>query len=328
MTIHSLIENYGNATFMGLDMTMLERDEAYLIITNSRSRETHLYSKYKDCVNCPFLNEYGYLGSNRTVKISTGYEKFYKVTTEMMDMLPWNSSEGVFCEVDRKFGEFGVYKLAITDKDCSVEVLKEPVNIYLPILTVFIIFSVLFILLQLCKYFTRKVRNRKNGTSSSENSTATKKERVKSLDTFRGITIALMIFVNYGGGDYKFIEHAVWNGLHIADLVFPWFLWIMGVCIPMSIRSTIKSNTPTSKALLRITRRSIILFLIGLFLGAGTHLQTMRIFGVLQRFSISYFVVASTCFVSMKYLENSSDDTKASNNKRMFADILRIKVPW
>lgn len=142
------------------------------------------------------------------------------------------------------------------------------------------------------------------------------------------ITIALMIFVNYGGGDYKFIEHAIWNGLHVADLVFPWFLWIMGVCIPMSIKSTIKSNTPTSKALLRITRRSIILFLIGLFLGAGTYLQTMRIFGVLQRFSISYFVVASTCFVSMKYLENSSDDTKARNNKRMFADILRIKFPW
>lgn len=63
-----------------------------------------------------------------------------------------------------------------------------------------------------------------------------------------------MIFVNYGGGGYRFIEHAVWNGLHIADLVFPWFLWIMGVCIPISIRSAIKSGTSTINVLLRITR--------------------------------------------------------------------------
>jgi len=45
-----------------------------------------------------------------------------------------------------------------------------------------------------------------------------------------------MIFVNDGGGMYWFFEHATWNGLCVADLVFPWFLWIMGVCIPMSVR--------------------------------------------------------------------------------------------
>ncbi|GJQ67696.1 hypothetical protein Trydic_g16520, partial [Trypoxylus dichotomus] len=311
MTIRSFFEDYGDTTFLGLDMTLLKRDEAYLIITNSRSSETYLYSQYKDCINCPFLNEYGHLKSNTTLKISTGYEKLYKITTEMKDALPWNTSESVFCDVHTKFGEFGVYELAVTDKNCTVEVLKEPVNIYLPILTVFLIFSVLFISLKLCKYLIRKVNN-KDGTSNSAKEVLPKKERVKSLDTFRGITIALMIFVNYGGGDYKFIEHAIWNGLHLADLVFPWFLWIMGVCIPMSIRSTIKSNTPTNKALLRITRRSIILFLIGLFLGAGTNLKTMRIFGVLQRFGISYLVVASVCFLSMKYLENSEEDTKES----------------
>lgn len=62
------------------------------------------------------------------------------------------------------------------------------------------------------------------------------KKRLKSLDIFRGIAIVLMIFVNSGGGHYWWIDHAVWNGLHFADLVFPWFLFIMGVCIPLSIR--------------------------------------------------------------------------------------------
>jgi predicted acyltransferase len=42
------------------------------------------------------------------------------------------------------------------------------------------------------------------------------------LDTFRGITIALMIFVNDGAGGYWFMEHATWNGLQVADLAFPW----------------------------------------------------------------------------------------------------------
>lgn len=46
--------------------------------------------------------------------------------------------------------------------------------------------------------------------------------RVKSIDVFRGLCIILMIFVNYGGGQYWFFKHSVWNGITIADLVFPW----------------------------------------------------------------------------------------------------------
>ena len=59
--------------------------------------------------------------------------------------------------------------------------------------------------------------------SSSE---APKKFRLNSLDTFRGITIALMIFVNDGAGGYWFFEHATWNGLQLADVVFPWYAHI------------------------------------------------------------------------------------------------------
>lgn len=46
--------------------------------------------------------------------------------------------------------------------------------------------------------------------------------RVKSIDVFRGFCIILMIFINYGGGQYWFFQHSVWNGLTVADLVFPW----------------------------------------------------------------------------------------------------------
>lgn len=56
------------------------------------------------------------------------------------------------------------------------------------------------------------------------------------------ISIVVMILANYGAGHYNFLEHATWNGLNVADLVFPWFMWIMGVCIPISIKSALKRN--------------------------------------------------------------------------------------
>lgn len=76
-----------------------------------------------------------------------------------------------------------------------------------------------------------------------------KPRRLRSLDTFRGIAIVLMIFVNSGGGHYWWMEHATWNGLHVADTVFPCFLWIMGVCVPMSVRAQLTRGR---------TRRAIV----------------------------------------------------------------------
>lgn len=61
-----------------------------------------------------------------------------------------------------------------------------------------------------------------------------------------------MIFVNNGGGHYWWTEHAPWNGLHLADIVFPSFLWIMGVCIPISIKSQISRDVTKYRIVLRI----------------------------------------------------------------------------
>ena len=60
---------------------------------------------------------------------------------------------------------------------------------------------------------------------------APQKKRINSLDAFRGLALTLMIFVNYGGGGYYFFNHSTWNGLTVADLLFPWFVWIMGVTV-------------------------------------------------------------------------------------------------
>ena len=67
-----------------------------------------------------------------------------------------------------------------------------------------------------------------------------------------------MIFVNDGAGGYWWMEHATWNGLVAGDLVFPAFLWIMGVCIPLSVKSAFAKGVPRWKIVMHIVRVSKI----------------------------------------------------------------------
>ncbi|XP_052783021.1 heparan-alpha-glucosaminide N-acetyltransferase-like [Mya arenaria] len=124
------------------------------------------------------------------------------------------------------------------------------------------------------------------------------KERLKSLDTFRGISIVLMIFVNYRGGYYWFFKHSKWNGLTVADLVFPWFVWIMGTAMAFSFQAQLRRSTPKKKMFLKIFKRSVILFALGLLINSSDGLSpgkisTFRIPGVLQRFAGTYLIVAT-----------------------------------
>lgn len=131
-----------------------------------------------------------------------------------------------------------------------------------------------------------------NGDKSVETK---KKKRLHSLDTLRGIAIILMVFVNYGGGGYYFFEHAQWNGLTLADLVFPWFIFIMGTAMNFSFRGLLRRKVSRCKILLKVLRRAIILFALGIWLNTAwgpVELNSIRIPGVLQRFSLTYFFVA------------------------------------
>ncbi|KAJ2950787.1 hypothetical protein O0L34_g9052 [Tuta absoluta] len=120
-------------------------------------------------------------------------------------------------------------------------------------------------------------------------------QRLRALDTFRGIAIVMMIFVNDGAGGYWWLEHATWNGLCAGDLVFPAFLWIMGVCIPLSVKSAFAKGVPRWKICAHILRRTVIMFLLGMSLNTvygSNMLHELRIFGVLQRLAISYCIAA------------------------------------
>jgi predicted acyltransferase len=126
--------------------------------------------------------------------------------------------------------------------------------------------------------------------------------RLTSLDVFRGITIAAMILVNMAGvadDVYPPLAHADWHGCTPTDLVFPFFLFIVGVAMSFSLSKYTADNKPTSTVYLRIFRRAAILFTLGLLLngfwnkGIWTFdLSSIRIMGVLQRISLTYLLAS------------------------------------
>ena len=120
--------------------------------------------------------------------------------------------------------------------------------------------------------------------------------RLVSLDLFRGATIAFMIVVNSQTNEEAFwpLRHASWNGWTPTDLVFPFFLFIVGVSLVLSFQSRLAHGCSKSTLMLRVVRRSAILFAIGLALnGLGSlSLEHWRIPGVLQRIAIAYCAAA------------------------------------
>jgi predicted acyltransferase len=129
--------------------------------------------------------------------------------------------------------------------------------------------------------------------------------RLTSLDVFRGITMALMILVNMAslGDTYPWLDHAPWHGLTIADLVFPFFLYIIGVAMAFSLAKYKSGKAPITKQVYwQIIRRSAILFGLGLILNnllwnynltepkLFPDLDHLRIMGVLQRIGIAFLV--------------------------------------
>ncbi|MEO8400142.1 MAG: DUF5009 domain-containing protein [Ignavibacteriaceae bacterium] len=121
-----------------------------------------------------------------------------------------------------------------------------------------------------------------------------KSERLLSLDVFRGITIAGMILVNNPGtwsSIYPALDHAEWNGVTPTDLIFPFFLFIVGVAISFSLSKRKERGDDQKKLILNIFRRAVILFVLGLLMYGFPYydLATQRIPGVLQRIAVCYF---------------------------------------
>ncbi len=117
--------------------------------------------------------------------------------------------------------------------------------------------------------------------------------RLLSLDAFRGLTIAAMILVNNPGdwgNIYPPLEHAAWNGWTPTDLIFPFFIFIMGAAIPYALGRRMEQGVLRRQLVTKIVVRAIVLFALGLVLNTfpGFDLSGIRIMGVLQRIALVY----------------------------------------
>jgi predicted acyltransferase len=139
---------------------------------------------------------------------------------------------------------------------------------------------------------------------------AIKPKRLISLDIVRGITIAFMIMVNNNGGhgSWWFMNHAAWNGLTPTDLVFPTFLFIVGVTTVFGTEARLAKGASKGELATHTVIRTVVLILFGIVVNNFPlfHLAHMRFYGVLQRIAVCYLVV------SLFYLVDKRLWTKAA----------------
>ncbi|KAK3158066.1 hypothetical protein QOZ80_2AG0132530 [Eleusine coracana subsp. coracana] len=132
------------------------------------------------------------------------------------------------------------------------------------------------------------------------------RQRLVSLDVFRGITVLLMIIVDDAGAFLPALNHSPWDGLTIADFVMPFFLFIVGVSLTLAYKRVPDKSEATKKAVLRALK----LFCLGLVLQGGffhgvhslsfgVDLTKIRLMGILQRIAIAY-LLAAICEIWLK----------------------------
>ncbi|MBN1117546.1 MAG: DUF5009 domain-containing protein [Bacteroidales bacterium] len=120
-------------------------------------------------------------------------------------------------------------------------------------------------------------------------------KRLLSLDAFRGFTIAAMILVNNPadwGHVFTPLLHAEWNGITPTDLIFPFFLFIVGVSIAVAYSKRLHAGDKKSNLVKKIVWRSVKIFLVGVALSYihVLNFEDLRIVGVLQRIAIVFLI--------------------------------------
>ncbi|XP_073123525.1 uncharacterized protein [Henckelia pumila] len=148
----------------------------------------------------------------------------------------------------------------------------------------------------------------------AERSGRSKAARIASLDVFRGLCVFLMMLVDYVGSIFPIIAHAPWNGVHLADFVMPFFLFVAGVSVAIVYKKVPNRFEATWKVLLKALKLILLGVLLqgGYFHGAtslsyGVDIEKLRLPGILQRIAIGY-VVAALCEIWLPRQRWREDD--------------------
>ncbi|XP_075698889.1 heparan-alpha-glucosaminide N-acetyltransferase-like [Rhinoderma darwinii] len=314
--IASIVLSLGVSTLCHATANELKYDEALLTVNNHVLETITLLYASDYCYKC-LLQQLMTLPAaqnlqptNHTVIINTRFALTFHV-------LRGNRNEEPVCSWKQLYGEHGHYFISVQSNNGTVQchnlVSRSPSNCLLPLLVAFVSLLLIWGLYYLTAYVFRLACTHKlleklkkktckdepvASVSQRQNDDIPKNRRLLSLDTFRGFSLTLMVFVNHGGGGYWFFQHAPWNGLTVADLVMPWFVFIIGTSVALAFSSMLKRGIHRSKLVCKLTWRTCVLMAIGvLFLNYGPadgplSWRWARIPGVLQRLGFTYFVLA------------------------------------
>ena len=300
--------------------------------------------QYTECNKCnliKFLTLTNRTSYSDSKTIDSHFSYKFEVSTDQMQTL---------CRLETySFKECGNYVFDINKCEISlINTLPFDSDNYIYIVLLLVVLLVIFYNLGVKLFFKYKnkipfLNNNQNKVADSssegvelkseaavqdENTSKKKTSRLQCLDTFRGLSLVLMIFVNYGSGGYKVLQHKAWHGLTIADFVFPWFLFIMGVSTVISVNAQLEKQSKSKLNVFgKIFYRSVKLFAIGIILNSrfGVFLSQLRIFGILQRISLCYLFVATLECVLYRKKANTN---VISKYKTFFIDIIESWIHW
>uniref|UniRef100_A0A8C0HG60 Heparan-alpha-glucosaminide N-acetyltransferase n=1 Tax=Chelonoidis abingdonii TaxID=106734 RepID=A0A8C0HG60_CHEAB len=326
----------------------LKIDQALLLVHNELMHENLTVSwlsdycyqcLYQDLVSVPMSNT---LGKSSIVAVAVDSQ--HPITLHLNS----TGAGRVFPRIHYHFGEFGNYSLVVNFGSgtkmisCNIIINESPVNSlswqsHIPhmVRIAKVLRQLLAFLLVWC-FYSKELGSPTRADSTSSNVPATtwtvSQQRLRSLDTFRGLSLIIMVFVNYGGGKYWFFKHQSWNGLTLADLVFPWFVFIMGTSISLSLNSMLRRGCSKWKVLGKALWRSFLLFLIGIVIINPNYClgplswDNLRIPGVLQRLGFTYLVVAVLELLFAKAV--AENDTLLETPYFALRDILLYWPQW
>ncbi|NXD77404.1 HGNAT acetyltransferase, partial [Halcyon senegalensis] len=280
-----------------------------------------------------------------------------------------NSSvgDGELCKVQYHFGEFGNYSLVVKTLStstkavsCNLVINEGPIDSYLPILFAFLVYTGILAVLILGRLFmkidpvrnwvykklnpreTDRLINSEFGSPNTTDSVSSdptprlwstaSRQRLRSLDTFRGLSLIIMVFVNYGGGKYWFFKHESWNGkLHFPSPLFSRFVFIMGTSISLSLSNMLTWGSSKWKVLGKILWRSFLLILLGIVVVNPNYCLgplswgNLRIPGVLQRLGFTYLVVAA---LELLFVRPGAESGTLETTCPALQDILPFWPQW
>uniref|UniRef100_A0A8C1E393 Heparan-alpha-glucosaminide N-acetyltransferase n=1 Tax=Cyprinus carpio carpio TaxID=630221 RepID=A0A8C1E393_CYPCA len=285
--------------------SVLKMDEASLSVINEIEDDMMLYVLSDHCFQClPQL--LGIIPARPASGTPTMVGFVVDTQHALTLQLNSTSAHSEQCKVHFHFGEQGNYSLWVKNLNepsrvnCSMIIDSEPINSYLRDL-------MQLFYLESFTVETERLINSELGTpnrlidaSTESIIPATAGRRLRSLDTFRGLSLVIMVFVNYGGGGYWFFRHESWNGKLISFFTSAasMFVFIMGTSVGLSLSGSLRRGVKHTHLLWRIFWRSFQLFLIGVIIinpnycSGPLSWDSFRIPGVLQRLGFTYLVVA------------------------------------